>query len=159
VTGTKDPKRYSPEFKEKAAITVTDLSKPDAVAGWPDGIQRADPGRPGEPARRTWLPGWSRVRDNPGAATATGAIALWGTAALTAVLVMVIGGRTITHLAAHTSHGPAAGALASPSRTASPTVPARSSSASPPSPSRLAPAGMLTPAAATGTRDPCRTAA
>jgi transposase-like protein len=120
----------------------------DAAAGRPDVVQRAASRSPDELAGATRFPGWwSRIRDNPGAATATGAIALWGMAALSAVLILVTGGRAVGDLAVHISNGPVAtaSAPASPSGGVSASAPARTSRApsSPPSAGVPAPAAAL----------------
>ena len=98
---------------------------PDAAAGRPDGIQRADSRPTDEPAGMTRHLRWSTVRDNPGAATATGAIALLGLAALSAVLILVTGGRTVRDLAGPIGDGrvEATSAPASPSSGASTSAP------------------------------------
>jgi hypothetical protein len=125
---------------------------PDAAAGRPDGIQRADSPPTDEPTSITRHLRWSWVRDNPGAATATGAIALVGMATLSAVLILAAGGRTVRDLAGPTGDGPvaAASAPASPSSRVSTSAPAGSSpsggspsSGSPPSAGVPAPAGAL----------------
>jgi Sigma-70, region 4 len=119
---------------------------PDEAAGRPDVVQRAASRRPNELAGATRFPWWSRVRANPGAATATGAIALWGMATLSAVLILVTGGHTVRDLAVHNGDGPVAmaSALASPSSGASESAKARSR----PAPSSPPSAGVPAPAAA-----------
>ena len=97
---------------------------PDA-AGRPDGIQRADSRPTDEPVGVTRHLRWSTVRDNPRAATATGAIALLGLATLSAALILVTGGRTVRDLAGPIGDPVAAAiAPASPSNGASASAPA-----------------------------------
>jgi transposase-like protein len=125
---------------------------PDAAASRPDVVQRAASRPPDELAGATRFPWWSRIRANPGAATATGAIALWGMAALSAVLILVTGGRAVGDLAVHIGNGPVAiaSAPASPSSGASASAKARSRPApsSPPAHSNPPSAGVPAPAAA-----------
>ena len=124
---------------------------PDAAAGRPDVVQPAASRPPHKLAGATRLPGWSRIRDNPGAATATGAIALWGMAALSAVLILATGGRAVGDLAVHIDNGPVAtaSAPASPSIGVSASAPARSSPSGSSAPSSSPPsAGVPAPAAA-----------
>jgi RNA polymerase sigma factor (sigma-70 family) len=120
---------------------------PDAAEGRPEVIQRADSRPPNGLAGPTRLLWWRRIRDNPGAATATGAIALWGMAALSAVLILLTGGRAVGDLAVHIGNDPVAtaSAPASPSSGASAGAPASSSpsASSPPSAGVPAPAAAL----------------
>ena len=161
ITGLRPPVALPSGLREQV-LNLRAGRSPDAAAARQDMIQRADSRPPDEPAGRTRLLGWSRIRDNPRAAKATGAIALWGMAVLSAVLLLVTGRRSIGDLAVHIGDGPVAtaSAPASPSGEASASAPASSSpsSSSPPS------GGVPVPAAAPVgnphcTRDPRCTAA
>ena len=143
--GLGPPAALRPGLREQV-LNLRAGQSPDAAAAQQDVIQRADSRPPGGPAGTIRLPGWSRVRDNPGTAAATGAIALWGMAALSAVLILVTGGRTVGDLAVHTGDGAVAiaSAPANPSRGASASARASSS----PSPGSPPSAGVPAPAVA-----------
>jgi len=132
LSGVGPPAALPPGLRERG-LNLSAGASSYAAAYWQDVIQQADSRRPEEPGVMTRFLGWTRIRDNPGTATATGAIALWVTAALSAVLIVVTGGRTVAELAIHTGDGavPTASAPASPSSGAS----ARPRAGSSPSPS------------------------
>jgi transposase-like protein len=117
---------------------------PDAAAYRQDAIQRADSRPPDEPGGMARLLWWSRIRDNPGAAT--GVIALWGMATLIAVLILVTGGRAVSDLAVHIGDGPVATASAPASPSGS-VASARAPASSSPSPSGPHSADVPAPAA------------
>jgi transposase-like protein len=146
------PPAALPSGLREQVLNLDASRNPDAAAGRPDVVQRAASRPPDELAGATRFPWWSRIRANPGAATATGAIALWGMAALSAVLILVTGGRAVGDLAVHIGNGPVAiaSAPASPSSGASASAKARSRPApsSPPAHSNPPSAGVPAPAAA-----------
>jgi hypothetical protein len=146
------PPAALPSGLQEQVLNLGARRNPDAAAGRPDVVQRAASRPPDGLAGATRLPGWirllgwSRIRANPGAATATGAIALWGMAALSAVLILVTGGRAVGALAVHIGNGPVATASAPASPSSG--VSASAKASSPPAPSSPPSAGVPAPAAA-----------
>ena len=141
------PPAALPSGLREQVLNLGARRSPDAAAGQPEVIQRADSRPRNGLAGQARLLGWSRIRHNPGAATATGAIALWGMAALSALLILVTGGRAVGDLAVHMGDGPVATAStpASPSSGASASARPHSSrsASSPPSAGVPAPAAAL----------------
>jgi RNA polymerase sigma factor (sigma-70 family) len=140
------PPAALPSGLREQVLNLGASRNPDAAAGRPDVVQRAASRSPNELAGATRFPWWSRIRANPGAATATGAIALWGMAALSAVLILVTGGRAVGDLAVHIGNGPVATASAPASPSSG--VSARAKASSPPAPGSPPSAGAPAPAAA-----------
>jgi len=139
------PPAALPSGLREQVLNLGASRNPDA-AGRPDVVQRAASRPPNELAGATRFPWWSRIRANPGAATATGAIALWGMAALSAVLILVTGGRAVGDLAVHIGNGPVATASAPASPSSG--VSASAKASKPPAHSSPPSAGVPAPAAA-----------
>jgi RNA polymerase sigma factor (sigma-70 family) len=100
---------------------------------------------------------WSRIRANPGAATAAAAVALWTAAALSATLITVTGMHAVRALAVQTHRGAAAASTPAAGSYVSASAGPRTSRS--PEPTRQpTPAGVPPPVAPTVTPSPTKSA-
>lgn len=88
--------------------------------------------------------GWSRIRANPGAATAVVAVTLWIVAAMSATMITITGAHAARALAAQTHSAPASAPASTPAASSQPPVSARPRKSASPKPTTQ-PAPRLVP--------------